>query len=78
MNRTKVAGGLLKGWTQDPDYRPNQLTHAVEEGRTVAICGVHTAVVSDPWPDLGSGIPMCRCQTCAKAVYLIEGRESIF
>ena len=77
MSTTESAHRLLRqGWRDEPTKNRSQMTHLVEPGRTVALCGIQVRVIGDPWPDNGVATVMCRCATCANATYFIASGES--
>jgi hypothetical protein len=58
----------LMGWRHPVTTHPDQLTHAVMPGRTVADCGVVIMALGQLWPEPGAGTPLARCSICARAV----------
>jgi hypothetical protein len=52
------------------------MTHFVEPGRTIALCGVRVGVIGDPWADRDSATALCRCSTCLNASYFMTSGET--
>ena len=60
-----------KAWPTPPDLNPHQLTHAVDTGMRIAMCGVRTSTRWGTWPADPTlwDSPLGRCPVCARVVY---------
>ena len=60
-----------KAWALPPDTHRHQLTHAVDAGLRIAVCGMSTTVQGGVWPADGTlwDSPLGRCAVCARVVY---------
>ena len=67
---------LRLAWREEPSANRSQMTHIVELGRTVALCGVSVRVIGDPWPGVTSDAMTCRCTTCTNASYFMASGEA--
>ncbi len=67
-----------KGWVSPPSENRHQLTHAVDPGFRIALCGVSTAARAGTWPVDATlwDSPLGRCPTCARVVYGSADRRS--
>lgn len=64
-------GQAYRAWAAPPGRDPRELTHAVDPGGRVALCGVRTTVTGGAWPDTRAGYdPVSAwCATCARQVF---------
>ena len=72
LDRDPLLSALFrKAWVSPPDTHRHQLTHAVDAGFRIAMCGMSTTVQAGTWPaDVTLwDSPLGRCPVCARAVY---------
>lgn len=67
-----------KAWVSPPDRNAHQLTHAVDAGFRIALCGIGTTVRGGPWPVDATlwDFRLGRCPVCARVVYGSGERRS--
>jgi hypothetical protein len=68
-NPTRSSTTPLKGWAEDPRMVVRQVTHAVEPGHLVALCGVRVAHLGDPWTEVTR---LGRCNVCRQVVARLD------
>lgn len=61
---TRTSTDPIKGWCEDPQAVRQQLTHAVEPGHLVALCGVRVIYTGDSWVEFTR---LGRCAVCRNA-----------
>ena len=79
VERTPVLRvAFSKAWASPPESNRHQLTHAVDAGFRIAMCGVRTVVATGTWPDDPTlwDVPLGRCPTCARVVYGSSDRRA--
>ncbi|MHA3701817.1 hypothetical protein ACXR2U_06505 [Jatrophihabitans sp. YIM 134969] len=76
--RRVVDSLFAKAWVESPADNRHQLTHAVDSGFRIALCGMGTGVEGTAWPADATvwDSPLGRCPVCARAVYGSGDRRS--
>jgi hypothetical protein len=64
VSSDRSAGRLVMGWSEDPAVTTRQVTHAVEPGHRVGVCGARVALTGGPWTGLTR---LSRCAICRQA-----------
>jgi hypothetical protein len=73
-----LASTFVKAWAEPPEHNRHQLTHAVESGFRIAVCGMSTGAHGGSWPADTTlwDSPLGRCPVCARVVYGSHERRS--